>query len=126
MNRLFTIAAATGIAASASVASANVEIGGTAGVHVFSSTNELGVADIKGAPSERNSALFGLRLGMMFSDMLGIEGELGVIPSESRREVFDVSKESPRDLERYGTHDLGRHCLLARRLLQAGVTFVTS
>src|SRR5262245_51640808 len=41
-----------------------------------------------------------------------------------RREVFDVSKESERDLERYGKHDLGRHCLLARRMLQAGVTFV--
>lgn len=41
-----------------------------------------------------------------------------------RREVFDVSKEPARDLERYGTHDLGRHCLLARRLLEAGVTFV--
>lgn len=41
-----------------------------------------------------------------------------------RREVFDVSKESPRELERYGSHDFGRHCLMARRLLEAGVTFV--
>jgi uncharacterized protein (DUF1501 family) len=41
-----------------------------------------------------------------------------------RREVFDVSKEPGRDLERYGTHDFGRHCLLARRLLESGVTFV--
>jgi uncharacterized protein (DUF1501 family) len=41
-----------------------------------------------------------------------------------RREVFDVSKEPARDLERYGTHDFGRHCLLARRLLEAGTTFV--
>jgi hypothetical protein len=41
-----------------------------------------------------------------------------------RREVFDVSREPARDLERYGTHDFGRHCLLARRLLEAGVTFV--
>jgi hypothetical protein len=41
-----------------------------------------------------------------------------------RREVFDVSKEPERDVDRYGTHDLGRHCLLARRLLESGVTFV--
>jgi hypothetical protein len=41
-----------------------------------------------------------------------------------RREVFDVTREPPRDLDRYGTHDFGRHCLLARRLLEAGVTFV--
>ncbi len=41
-----------------------------------------------------------------------------------RRDVFDVSKEPARDLDRYGTHDFGRHCLLARRLLEAGTTFV--
>jgi OOP family OmpA-OmpF porin len=92
MNRLFrpTIVAALGIAASASVAHANVEIGGTAGIHVFSTDNELGVPDVDAAPSERNSALFGLRLGYMFNDMLGVEGEFGVIPSESRTLTFDI------------------------------------
>src|SRR5574338_4156 len=92
MTRLFrpTIVAALGIAASASVAGANVEIGGTAGIHVFSDNNELGVPDVSNAPSERNSALFGLRLGVTFTDMLGVEGEFGVIPSESRSLVFDV------------------------------------
>ncbi|MBV8762360.1 MAG: OmpA family protein [Deltaproteobacteria bacterium] len=92
MNRLLrpVIVAALGTAASGSVAHANVEIGGTAGLHVFSTTNELGVPDVKDAPSERNSALFGLRIGIMFSDMLGVEGEFGVIPSEARVGVFDV------------------------------------
>lgn len=42
----------------------------------------------------------------------------------ARRGVFDTSKESKKDVERYGTHDFGRHCLLARRLLENGVTFV--
>jgi Protein of unknown function (DUF1501) len=41
-----------------------------------------------------------------------------------RREVFDVSQESAADVARYGTHDFGRHCLLARRLIEKGVTFV--
>lgn len=41
-----------------------------------------------------------------------------------RGEVFDVSKEPEKDHERYGKYDFGRHCLLARRLLEAGVTFV--
>jgi len=41
-----------------------------------------------------------------------------------QREVFDVSKEPEKDTERYGEHDFGRHCLLARRLLEKGVTFV--
>ncbi len=89
---LVTALAAGGIAAAASVASAqpSIEIGGTAGVHVFSSTNELGVPDVSNAPSERNSALFGLRVGVMFTDIIGVEGEFGVIPSESRQEVFDI------------------------------------
>src|SRR5262245_2968384 len=92
MNRLFrpTIVAALGIAASASVASANVEIGGTAGIHVFSTDNELGVPDVDSAPAERNSALFGLRIGMTFNDMLGVEGEFGVIPSEENDLVYDI------------------------------------
>ena len=43
------------------------------------------------APSERNSALFGLRLGVFFGDMLGVEGEIGVIPSESRDAACSTS-----------------------------------
>src|SRR5262249_42501480 len=41
-----------------------------------------------------------------------------------RRQVFDVTKESVKDQDRYGRHDFGRHCLLARRLLQNGISFV--
>ncbi|MCE9562346.1 MAG: DUF1501 domain-containing protein [Planctomycetes bacterium] len=39
-------------------------------------------------------------------------------------EVFDIEKEDPKVADRYGRHDLGRHFLLARRLLEAGVTYV--
>lgn len=38
--------------------------------------------------------------------------------------VFDVSQEPQSDHDRYGSHPFGRHCLLARRLLESGVTFV--
>lgn len=41
-----------------------------------------------------------------------------------RRDIFDLSKESPADHKRYGEHDFGRSCLLARRLLQSGITCV--
>ena len=41
-----------------------------------------------------------------------------------QREVFDVTKEPEKDVDRYGKHDFGRHCLLARRLLEQGITFV--
>ncbi len=42
----------------------------------------------------------------------------------ARADVFDVAKESAADHERYGKHEFGQHCLLARRLLEADVPFV--
>jgi hypothetical protein len=39
--------------------------------------------------------------------------------------AFDLSKEPARSLERYGDHDWCRQALLARRLVEAGVSFVT-
>ena len=95
MNRLLrpTIVAAVavgGIAATTGVALANVEIGGTSGLHVFSRTNELGVNDIPNANSEHNSVLFGLRLGVFFGSMFGAEAEFGVIPSEARCSGFNL------------------------------------
>jgi len=41
-----------------------------------------------------------------------------------RQDLFDTSQFDPRDIERYGAHDLGRHMLQARKMLEAGVTFV--
>lgn len=41
-----------------------------------------------------------------------------------RQDLFDTTKLSPRDVERYGTHEFGRHVLLARNMLEAGVRFV--
>ena len=41
------------------------------------------------------------------------------------RRAFDLSTEDPRLRDRYGRHQWGQSCLLARRLVEAGVTFVT-
>ncbi len=41
-----------------------------------------------------------------------------------RQDLFDVNKFEPKDVERYGRHEFGRHMLLARRMLEAGVRFV--
>jgi len=43
---------------------------------------------------------------------------------QKQSHLFDASTFTARDVERYGTHDLGRHLLIARRMLEAGVTFV--
>jgi hypothetical protein len=40
------------------------------------------------------------------------------------RRAFDISSEDPRLRDRYGRTRLGQACLLARRLVEAGVTFV--
>jgi Protein of unknown function (DUF1501) len=41
-----------------------------------------------------------------------------------QREVFDITKEPDKDRDRYGSTDFGRHCLLARRLIEKGITCV--
>lgn len=41
------------------------------------------------------------------------------------REAFDLQKEDPKVAERYGKGPWGRYTLMARRLVEAGVTFVT-
>jgi len=66
------------------VAEADVEIGGTVGAHIFNHNNELGVDDLEFAPSQRNSILLGLRLGAYFNDVIGVEGEFGIVPTVAR------------------------------------------
>lgn len=41
-----------------------------------------------------------------------------------QKDLFDVSKEPAKYADMYGKHDFGRHCLMARRLLEGGATFV--
>jgi hypothetical protein len=40
------------------------------------------------------------------------------------RTAFDLGREAPAVRDRYGRHKFGQGCLLARRLIEAGVTFV--
>jgi hypothetical protein len=41
-----------------------------------------------------------------------------------QRDIFDIAKEPEKDQKRYGKGDFARHCLLARRLIEKGITFV--
>ncbi|GIV26208.1 MAG: hypothetical protein KatS3mg027_0022 [Bacteroidia bacterium] len=43
----------------------------------------------------------------------------------SARDAFDLAKEDPKIRERYGRTTFGQSCLLARRLVERGVPFVT-
>ena len=76
--------------ASAGTARAEVEVGGVVGVHTFSNEGKLGVVDETSPESLRNSALFAGRVGVMFG-LLGAEAEVGVIPTEPRGLLLDVT-----------------------------------
>lgn len=48
-----------------------------------------------------------------------------LVAGERAQLAFDLSKEPAQVLDRYGNHDWCRQALLARRLVEAGVSFVT-
>ncbi len=50
---------------------------------------------------------------------------LDLVMGTSARQAFDISREDPRIRDRYGRHSWGQSVLLARRLVEAGSTFVT-
>jgi OmpA-OmpF porin, OOP family len=75
-----------------SVASADVavEVGGTAGLHIFNSHNDLGELSTNPSDGQKPSTLFGLRAGAYFAKHYGVELEFGYIPTEPNSMVFDV------------------------------------
>jgi hypothetical protein len=48
-----------------------------------------------------------------------------LVTGEKARQAFDISQEDAKTRERYGRHPWGQSTLLARRLVEAGTTFVT-
>jgi len=50
---------------------------------------------------------------------------LDMVLGEKARTAFDVSRESEEIRNRYGSHDWAKQVLLARRLVESGVSFVT-
>src|SRR5206468_9084584 len=49
----------------------------------------------------------------------------GLMSSAKAREAFELEKESDKTREWYGKNRFGQSCLLARRLIEAGVRYVT-
>lgn len=50
---------------------------------------------------------------------------LALVTSSKTRQALDVRREPPTVRDRYGRHLFGQSCLMARRLVEAGVRFVT-
>ena len=50
---------------------------------------------------------------------------MALVSSDKLRQSFDIAKEEAKTRDRYGRHLLGQSLLLARRLVEGGVNFVT-
>lgn len=72
----------------------------------------------------------------LFRRELDMQGQMSVgdefnqraitmLTSDAATRAFDISQESPEVRERYGRNSIGQRCLLARRLVEAGVRLVT-
>jgi hypothetical protein len=70
---------------------------------------------------ERRRDASGVMVGM---DRFTAEAYAMITGPRARR-AFDLAREDPRVRDRYGRTRVGQACLLARRLVEAGVTFVT-
>ena len=53
------------------------------------------------------------------------EKAFDLMTSPKAKEAFDIAKENPKLRDAYGRNSLGQSCLMARRLVEAGVRFVT-
>ncbi len=53
------------------------------------------------------------------------EKAYNLITAPQAKKAFNINAEDPRVRDRYGRHSLGQGCLLARRLIESGVRFVT-
>ena len=53
------------------------------------------------------------------------ESAFSMITSKETQEAFDLSQEQAKLRDRYGRTSFGQSCLMARRLIQSGVRFVT-
>ena len=53
------------------------------------------------------------------------QAALDLVTAPEAKRAFEIGTEDPKLRDRYGRHRLGQSCLLARRLIEAGVRFVT-
>ena len=54
-----------------------------------------------------------------------VQAAFNMITAPSTKKAFAIDEEDPKLRDRYGRHRFGQSCLLARRLIQSGVRFVT-
>jgi hypothetical protein len=100
------------------------------GVRGISLGNGLTVADVEKRQNllaDLDKTFQGYETNSSLLDGLDRFGQQAyrIITSKRAREAFDVSRESPAFAEPFGKTAFGMSCLLATRLVEAGVRFVT-
>lgn len=70
---------------------------------------------------DRNTA----STGLMASTSVYRERAVDLLQSNVARKAFDIAAEAPQLRQKYGMHAWGQRCLLARRLVEHGASFVT-
>jgi hypothetical protein len=108
-------------------------VGGDPAEAKFQVQNLSLAAEMENRLDDRNNLLKGLdrvrrqvdRSGTMNAlDKFGKQA-MDMLLSEKARVAFDLSREPEALRERYGKHAWGQRCLMARRLVEAGCSFVT-
>ncbi|MBI3863610.1 MAG: DUF1501 domain-containing protein, partial [Planctomycetia bacterium] len=62
----------------------------------------------------------------LMSSMDKFDGKaVSLLTGNAARDAFDMNREDPKLRDRYGRYAVGQQCLLARRLVEAGVRLVT-
>lgn len=83
--------------------------------------------------NDRGDLLKSIDQARRSNDQIAARGALGkfqqqalaMVGTAAVAEAFDISKEDPKLIDRYGNNPWGRYTLMARRLVESGVTFVT-
>lgn len=79
----------------------------------------------RGLLAQVNSALDQALAGSFTRENLISDQAFDLLTSDRTRRAFDLGLETPQTRDRYGRHKFGQSCLLARRLVEAGVRLVT-
>ncbi|MGV3724365.1 MAG: DUF1501 domain-containing protein [Actinomycetota bacterium] len=94
----------------------------------FTPLPELGSGRLdrrRGLLAQVNQELDRALSGSFVRDDINSERAFDLLTSNTARRAFDLSAETPQLRDRYGRHKFGQSCLLARRLVEAGVKLVT-
>ncbi len=93
--------------------------------HLFESVEDNFIRERHGAAAKAHKEVYDKAFSLVSTPLTKVNpSRAKTKPTASKGEVFDLSKEKPGLVAEYGNNNFGKGCLLARRLVEAGVTCV--